>query len=105
VRDDGLLALAGAPPAAELPPPRLLGSFDPVLLGWTSRDWIAGAHQVVVVRNGIFRPFALVDGRAAGVWGIPAGSVKLEPFRALSAAAAGALENDAQDVERFLAAS
>jgi hypothetical protein len=104
-RDGGLLALPGAPAAAELPPPRLLGSFDPVLLGWTSRDWIAGAEQVVLVRNGIFRAFALVGGRAAGVWGLPAGRVRLDPFKELAAADAAALEADAQDVVRFLAAA
>ena len=35
-RDDGLIDLARRPPAAELPPPRLLGPFDPVLHGWIS---------------------------------------------------------------------
>src|SRR5437868_6577696 len=35
-RPDGLLDLRRRPPVAELPPPRLLASFDPLLLGWTS---------------------------------------------------------------------
>jgi Winged helix DNA-binding domain len=40
-REDGLVDLAGRAPPAELPPPRLLGAFDPVLLGWprASRSW------------------------------------------------------------------
>jgi hypothetical protein len=36
--EDGLVDLAGRRPAAELPPPCLLGAYDPVLLGWTSRE-------------------------------------------------------------------
>ncbi len=42
--EDGLLRLAKRPPPAELPPPRLLGAFDPVLLGWSSREPILGPH-------------------------------------------------------------
>src|ERR1035438_8674164 len=39
VRDDGLAALAGQPDGgAQLPPPRLLGAYDPLLLGWESRQ-------------------------------------------------------------------
>ena len=49
---------------AEVPPPRLLGAFDPVLLGWTSREQILGPHTELVTLNGIFRPFAMVKGRA-----------------------------------------
>src|SRR4051794_3833399 len=45
-RNDGLLALK-APrsrsPAAKVPPPRLLGSYEPLLLGWTSREHILAA--------------------------------------------------------------
>ena len=41
-----------------LPPPRLLGPFDPLLHGWKSRQPIVGAHGDVVTSNGIFRPVA-----------------------------------------------
>src|SRR5437868_1020170 len=101
-RPDGLVDLAGRPVAAELPPPLLLGSFDPVLLGWTSREPILAPHQAVVTVNGLFRPFALVGGRAAATWGISAGEVVLEPFRRLARADAAALEADARDVLRYL---
>jgi hypothetical protein len=39
-RADGLAELPGSPQraAAALPPPLLLGAFDPLLLGWASRD-------------------------------------------------------------------
>ena len=80
VRDDGLADLAGREPAAELPPPRLLGPFDPVLHGWASREWVVGDHAQVVTTNGIFRPIALVGGRAVATWGLADGTVRIEPF-------------------------
>src|SRR4029077_497250 len=64
-RDDGLVHLAKHSPIAEVPGPRLLGAFDPLLLGWTSRERVLGPHTHLVTMNGIFRPFALVKGRAA----------------------------------------
>jgi Winged helix DNA-binding domain len=91
--------------AAELPPPRLLGPFDPVLLGWGSRKELLGEHEAEVVSGGIIRSFALVDGRAAGTWTMSGGRVELRPFGQLSEAAASALEEDAADVVRFLAAA
>jgi hypothetical protein len=48
--EDGLVDLAGRRPAAELPPPCLLGPYDPVLLGWTSREPLLGSRQADVVR-------------------------------------------------------
>jgi hypothetical protein len=99
---DGLVDLARRPPAAELPPPRLLGSYDPVLLGWTSREDVLGPHQQLVTVNGLFRPFALVRGRAAASWSMPRGEVLIEPFGRLGKADAAALERDAADVVRFL---
>jgi hypothetical protein len=104
-RDDGLVDLAGRPPAADLPPPRLLGAFDPVLLGWTSREPLLGAHQARITVNGLFRPFALVRGRAAATWSMSRGGVVLAPFGRLAREDAAALEADAADVVRFLAAS
>jgi hypothetical protein len=99
---DGLVDLARRPPAAELPPPRLLGSYDPVLLGWTSREDVLGPHQQLVTVNGLFRPFALVRGRAAASWSMPRGEVLIEPFGRLGKADAAALARDAADVVRFL---
>jgi hypothetical protein len=87
-----------------LPPPLLLGAFDPVLLGWSSRAEIVGEHGSVVTSNGLFRPFALVDGRAAGTWTVRGGAVALQPFDTLAPGAAEALDEDARDVARFLAA-
>jgi hypothetical protein len=102
-RRDGLLDLAGRRSPAVLPRPRLLGAFDPVLLGWRSREAILGRHHPVITVNGLFRPFALIRGRATATWSMPAGKVHVEPFRRLSREDTAALAVDAEDVMRFLA--
>ena len=102
-RDDGLVDLAGREPAPPLPPPRLLGPFDPVLLGWTSREPLLGDRQGSVTVGGLFRPFALVRGRAAATWRLAGGEVTIEPFAKLSRAVAAALDAEASDVLRFMA--
>lgn len=99
----GLVGLPGRPHDPDLPPPLLLGAYDPLLHGWTSREPVLGAHQEIVTTNGLFRPFALVGGRAAGIWRLPGGRVALEPFGRLSRTVRSALDDEAADVERFLA--
>ncbi len=103
-RADGLVDLAGRAPAARLPAPRLLGAFDPLLLGWTSRADVLGEHAEtgIVTSNGIFRPFALVRGRAAATWRLARGAVELAPFAPLAERDSDALRRDAADVARFL---
>jgi hypothetical protein len=101
-RGEGLVALKGASPAAELPPPRLLGAFDPVLLGWTSREDILGKHTGLVTVNGLFRPFAMVKGRAVATWRLAEGRVDIEPLGPIPKATRAALDADAADVERFM---
>lgn len=101
-RGEGLLALARRRQEAELPPPRLLGPFDPVLLGWTSREEILGDHVGLVTVNGIFRPFAMVEGRAVATWKLSKGRVEIEPLGPVSRVARAALDEDAADVERFM---
>lgn len=96
-----LLALADDADAV-LPPPRLLGMFDPVLHGWADRAFVTGAHQGVVTTNGLFRATALVDGRVAGTWTLPDGVVTLKPLRRLTATELSALEHEAADVLRYL---
>ena len=100
--EHGLLRLVRRPPAAELPPPRLLGSFDPLLHGWASREPVTGTHDAAVVSGGLFRPFALVQGRAVATWKLARGEVALEPFARIARGDAKAIEADAADVVRFL---
>jgi hypothetical protein len=102
--EDGLLRLAEREEPQPLPPPRLLGAFDPVLLGWTSREEILGPHTTLVTRNGIFHPFAMADGRAVAKWGLASGRLTVEPLERLPAGVAAALEGDAANVTRFLGA-
>jgi uncharacterized protein YcaQ len=101
-REDGLLDLARRPAPAQSPPPRLLGPFDPVLLGWVSREWLLDSHRAVITVNGLFRPFALADARAVAKWSMPAGKVVLDPFARLTREHAAALRADALDVEHYL---
>jgi hypothetical protein len=91
------------PDRSTMPQPRLLGPFDPTLLGWSSREEIVGDHASRIVSGGVFRPFALVGGRAVATWRWSDGKVLLEPFATkLAASAARALEREAADVARFL---
>jgi hypothetical protein len=69
--------------AAGLPPPRLLGPYDELLMGWASRELVLGDRQGVVTRNGVFSPVVLVEGRAAGTWSLPRGRVSLAPIAPL----------------------
>jgi hypothetical protein len=103
-RADGLAELPDKPlrEAAALPPPLLLGAFDPLLLGWASRDPITGPHRQIVTVNGLFRPLALAGGRAVATWTITGGQVALAPFTALDPGTRAALDADAADVTRFL---
>jgi Winged helix DNA-binding domain len=102
-REDGLVHLAAHPPEPEVPGPRLLGAFDPVLLGWVSREPILGRHTHFVTLNGIFRPFAMVKGSAVAGWRLNRGKVGIEPLDPIPKQAMAALEAEAMDVERFMA--
>jgi hypothetical protein len=99
----GLVDVAPGRRPSALPPPRLLGPFDPVLLGWRDRDDIVAGATGLVTTNGLFRPFALVDGRAAALWSLAGGEVTLSPLRRLTAKQRAALDAEAVDVLRFLA--
>jgi hypothetical protein len=101
-REDGLVELAASPAPQPLPRPRLLGAFDPLLLGWVSREEIVGPHRLLVTTNGVFRPFALVGGRAVATWKLAGGSVTIEPLERVTKEDAAALENDAEQVLAFM---
>jgi len=98
-RPGGLVDLAGRAALIGRRRPKLLGGFDPLLHGWVDREPILAGNQTIVTMNGIFRPFALVGGRAVATWSMPGGRVRLEPFGPI---APGVLA-DLDRVERFLA--
>jgi hypothetical protein len=83
-RDDGLAAVADRSGTAELPEPLLLGAFDPSLLGWASREQIIGSHAGIVTTNGVFRPFAMVKGKAVATWRLDRGRIAMTPFASVS---------------------
>jgi hypothetical protein len=99
---EGLVDLRKREDPAPLPPPRLLGAFDPLLLGWKSREAVIGEHKALVTMNGIFKPFALVKGRAVSTWRLPKGKVEIEHLENVTKKAAGQLGADAAAVEAFL---
>ncbi|MDQ1673585.1 MAG: hypothetical protein QOC98_2147 [Frankiaceae bacterium] len=105
-RDDGLVELRDqeptVPPMPLSMPPKLLGAFDPLLLGWTSRAEIIGPHTNLVTDNGIFRPFVLVDGRAVGTWGLAGGVVTVTALEPLAPDVEPALQQETAAVLRFL---
>ena len=100
-RPDGLVDLR----RDELPPlpPRLLGPFDPLLLGWLSRELVVDSAREVVTVNGIVKAIALVDGRAAGTWAMPGGHVELRLWGEHGRRTAVALAREADAVEAYLA--
>jgi hypothetical protein len=102
-RPGGLVDLAGRPAPNGRRRPKLLGGFDPLLHGWVDRKPVLGSNQNIVTVNGLFRPFALVGGRAVATWSMPAGRVALEPFGRIPARLLADLDREARDVERFLA--
>jgi hypothetical protein len=103
---DGLVSLAGAGEAYGLPPPRLLGPYEPVLLGWASRGaFVDPRHDRTVAPGGLFRPFALVAGRAAATWSLTGGNLTITPFGDLAEEVSAALAADACQVRRYLGIS
>ena len=103
---DTKVALAGARQPARKggdAKPRLLGPYDPLLLGWASRADVVGTEATrLVTVNGLFRPFALVGGEAVATWRTGKAGVELAPFRTIGDKDERALRADAKDVERFL---
>jgi len=106
---DARAGLAAVKPAREsrrrtpeLPRPKLLGAFEPCLLGWNSRADIVGDAPNLVTAGGMFYPFAMVGGRAVARWKLADGRLQLDPFRRIPGPDRDALERDAEDVEAFL---
>lgn len=102
-RDDGLDDLAARSAPAEAIPPRLLGAFDPYLLGWKDRGFAVPAEHARTVHpgGGIVRATATVAGRAVGTWTAPRGEVQLDLFAPVRPADAAALQAEARDVTAF----
>ena len=99
---DGLVDVAGRETVSGKAPPRLLGSYDPVLLGWVSREDVVGDHHHVVTSNGLFRPVGFGDGRVVATWGLADGVLTVQALEPIRPAVLKVLRADARDVLRFL---
>jgi hypothetical protein len=102
----GLAASAGEPrvaAAAGAPRPCLLDQWDPLLVGWRSRDVLLEHYPRRESADAHFRPFAYVRGRAVATWSLRGGAVAIDqPFARVRRADARALAEEAADLERFV---
>jgi hypothetical protein len=99
---DGLLELKGAPHAGA-PRACLLDQWDPLLVGWRSREALLDRYPRRDSPEAHFRPFAYVRARAVATWSLRRGVVSIdEPFARVTGADTDALAGDAADVERFV---
>jgi hypothetical protein len=101
-RPDGLVDLPRKKTPAPTPGPRLLGPFDPLLLGWNSREQFVGAHRGIVTTNGLFRPFALVNGRAVALWRLSGRTLTIQPLERVKKSVIDALRADGRAVFDYL---
>ena len=101
-REDGLVALRHLRPLEELPAPRLLGAWDPLLVGWRDRTFVTGEHDAAVVSGGLFRPFGFSGGRAVAVWRVRGREVEIAPIVPLDGSELVLLDADADGVRFYL---
>ena len=89
------------------PPARLLPAYDPLLLGYHSRDWLVEAAHAGLIHpgGGFLRPTLLVGGEATGTWKVSRRDHRLEvavrPFTSLAPRLTRALEDEVDALGRF----
>jgi hypothetical protein len=108
----GSFILAGSAGAAsapgDRPAVRLLGAFDTYLLGYRDREPALPARYArrIQAGGGIIHPAVLVDGRVVGAWRLLRDArqtrLAVEPFEPHDAVVTAALEEEADDIGRFL---
>jgi len=102
-----LLDVPRAPlPDAETPAPvRFLPKWDNVLLAHSDRSRILPPphRKLIIGKNGDVAQTFLVDGFVAGTWRLEKGRIVLEPVAKLSRATRSELEDEAANLEAFLA--
>ena len=102
----GLSAVAGkfaSLPDGGTPRAILLDQWDPLLVGWRSRDDLLEHYPLRGSASNHYRPFAYVRARAVATWSFRDGVAALaEPFARLTREDRDALALDAADLERFL---
>ncbi len=101
-------AATGELDGVEAAPPRLLGHFDPLLLGYRSRELLLDAAHATAIQagGGFVRPAVLAEGRVAGSWRLnrtgTSAWITVEPFDCFPPGSAAGLEAEAADIGRFL---
>jgi hypothetical protein len=81
----------------------LLDQWDPLLVGWRSRESLLDRYPRRGSPEAHFRPFAYVRARAVATWSLRNGVVSIgERFTRVARADNDALAADAADVVRFL---
>ncbi len=100
--------LAAEPPPRGDWPVRMLGRFDPILLGHREKDWIVPAkyYDRVWRPAGHIEGIVLEHGRAVATWrydrvGAERLSVTVYPFKALPLGVRGRLRQRAREIGRF----
>jgi hypothetical protein len=100
-RDDGLLSLKSTV-ARGSPRACLLDQWDPLLVGWRSRESLLEHYPRRGSAEAHYRPFAFVRARAVATWSLRQGVVAIdEPFAPVKRAERQTLAADADDVTRF----
>lgn len=80
----------------------LLDQWDPLLVGWRSRESLLEHYPRRASAEAHYRPFAYVGARAVAIWSFRQGAVAIgEPFKRLTRHEQAALAADAADIERF----
>lgn len=101
----GSRAVDSAAEKAAVPLPRLLGHFDPLLLGYHDRDAVLDPRYASRIQagGGFIRPAVLVDGQVTGTWRLQRdGRLAVEQFAPLPRESRAALAAEAADIGRFL---
>jgi hypothetical protein len=92
-------------------PVRLLGAFDPLLLGYAGREPSLAADRAVKVNagGGMIKPTVLADGRVAGTWSSRRKGaslvVRVDAFARPRPRVLEDLEREVRDLGRFLGTS
>ena len=103
LRDRDGLVEPKRPRTGGSPRARLLDQWDPLLVGWRSRESLLDRYPRRDTPEAHFRPFAYVRARAVATWSLRSGVVTIdEPFARVTRADDEALVADAADVARFL---
>jgi hypothetical protein len=101
-RRDGLLELKSAS-GDGTPRACLLDQWDPLLVGWRSREALLEHYPRRASAEAHYRPFAYVRAQAVATWSLRGGQVTVgEPFAPLHRAELEELATDAADLVRFL---